>query len=182
MSNGSLGITFRETMTGPFALGETDPKAGEAAGKRANTELSMHASVEIRDLDRFVADEKHNGSITGQIDFAPFGKGIPAGRGVFRLFSPSDKTGLRLMVYELGFEHGVDAYYVAGQKQVQNDHSGTDCGTTRRPCTRSFTRAPTPRGRLLARAFSGSAFRISSSSPRRFACSTPRRPPITRGR
>lgn len=126
MSNGSLGITFRETMTGPFALGETDPKAGETAGKRANTELSMHASVEIRDLDRFVADETHNGSITGQIDFAPFGKGIPAGRGVFRLFSPSDKPGLRLMVYELGFEHGADAYYLAGQKHVQNDHAGTD--------------------------------------------------------
>ena len=126
MNNGSLGITFRETMTGPFALGETDPKAGEAAGKRADTELSMHAAVEVRDLDRFVTDPTHSGSISGHIDFAPFGKGIPGDRGVFRLFSPSGTTGLRLMVYELGFNHGGEAYYLAGQKLVQNDHAGTD--------------------------------------------------------
>ncbi len=126
MTNGSLGVTFRETMTGPFALGETDPKAGEAAGKRADTKLSMHAAVEIRDLDRFVADQTHTGAITGHVDFSPFGNGIPADRGVFRLFSPSDTTGLRLMVYELGFNHGGEAYYLAGQKHVQNDHSGTD--------------------------------------------------------
>ena len=121
-----LGITFRETMTGPFALGETDPTAGEAAGKRANTELSMHAAVEIGDLDRFVADQTHTGAISGEIDFSPFGKGIPADRGVFRLFAPGSTTNLRLMVYELGFSHGGESYYLAGQKHVQNDHAGTD--------------------------------------------------------
>jgi hypothetical protein len=37
MSSGKLGITFRETMKGNFSLGETDPRAGEAAGKKAGT-------------------------------------------------------------------------------------------------------------------------------------------------
>jgi len=126
MSDESVGITFRETMTGGFALGETDPKAGEAAGKKAKTTLSMHAAVEIRDLDRFVADSTHTGTITGHVDFAPLGMQIPAERGVFRLFSPTDKPGLRLMIYELAFQHAGKAYYLAGRKEVQNDRSGTD--------------------------------------------------------
>jgi cholesterol oxidase len=121
-----IGVTFSETMTGPFALGETDPKAGEAAGKKAGTSLAMHAAIEIRDLDRFVADPTHTGAIMGRIDFKPFGAQIPAGPGVFRLFSPTDTKGLARMVYELGFEHEGQAYYLAGFKEVQNDRKGTD--------------------------------------------------------
>lgn len=126
MSDGTVGITFRETMTGDFALGESDPKAGAAAGKKAKTTLAMHAAIEIRDLDGFVAEATHTGGITGHIDFAPLGKGIPAERGVFRLFSPTDKPNLRLMIYELAFQHDGQPYYLAGQKEVRNDHAGTD--------------------------------------------------------
>lgn len=126
MTETPVGISFRETMTGPFALGETDPRAGESAGKRAGTELSMHAAVDIEDLDGFVDDSTHTGSITGRIDFAPLGMQIPAERGVFRLFSPTDRPNLRHMIYELAFEHQGQAYYLAGRKEVQNDHNGTD--------------------------------------------------------
>lgn len=126
MTDGTLGITFRETMTGPFAMGETDPAAGEQAGRRAGTELSMHAAVEIDDIEGFVADETHTGGLTGHIDFAPLGMKIPADRGVFRLFSPGDRPGVRYMVYELGFQHAGRAYYLAGRKEVQNDRRGTD--------------------------------------------------------
>jgi hypothetical protein len=120
------GITFRETMTGAFALGETEPEAGEIAGKKAGTRLNMHAAIEIHDLDRFVADATHSGRITGQIDFAPLGEGIPATRGVFRLFSPTGQKGLTRMVYELAFENRGQPYYLAGHKQIQNDRKGTD--------------------------------------------------------
>jgi hypothetical protein len=127
MSDKPIGITFRETMTGNFALGETDPKAGEAAGKKAGTTLAMHATIQIDDLDGFVADSSHNGRISGQVDFAPLGLQIPAERGVFRLFSPSNKKGLSLMIYELAFEHQGQTYYLAGQKEVQSDNkAGTD--------------------------------------------------------
>lgn len=126
MKDGKLGLTFRETMTGPFALGETDPKAGEAAGKKANTTLAMHANVEVSDLDGFVKDATHTGAITGHVDFTPFGKNIPAERGVFRLFSPTEDKALRHMVYELAFKHDNQDYYLAGRKEVQNDSKGTD--------------------------------------------------------
>ena len=126
MQQPALGITFRETMSGPFALGQTDPQSGEKAGKQADTSLSMHASVEISDLDRFVADPTHTGRITGHIDFKPLGTQIPADRGAFRLFSPTDQQGVRRMVYELGFEHKGKPFYLAGYKEVRNDRHGTD--------------------------------------------------------
>ena len=126
MNKTIVGITFRETMTGPFALGETDPEAGETAGKKAGTNLAMHAEIEIHDLDRFVADATHTGGISGRIDFKPLGENITAARGVFRLFSPTGQKGVTRMVYELAFEHQGQPYYLAGYKQVQNDRKGID--------------------------------------------------------
>ena len=120
------GITFSETMAGSFALGETDPAAGEAAGKKLGTTLAMHAAIEISDLDRFVADPAHSGSISGHVDFKPFGQQMPADRGVFRLFSPTGEKGLTRMIYELAFEHGGQPYYLAGYKEVRSDKHGTD--------------------------------------------------------
>jgi predicted acylesterase/phospholipase RssA len=121
MQDNVLGLTFRETMAGGFSLGAADPQAGQAAGKKAGTVLSMHANVEIRDLKRFIADPDHLGELTGTIDYAPFGQGIPAKSGVFNLFSPTGDPKLRLMVYELGFEVQGKDYYLAGQKDVKTD-------------------------------------------------------------
>lgn len=117
----SPGITFRETMKGAFALGESDPRAGQDGGKRAGTELAMHAVVTIRDLDRFIADPTHTGSLVGSVDFTPFGEGIPTGEGTFRLFSPASDPRMKLMVYELPFQHGGESYYLAGRKEVRDD-------------------------------------------------------------
>src|SRR5947209_5012847 len=142
MSDQTLGLSFRETMAGGFALGETDPAAGRAAGERAGTELAMHANVAIRDLDRFLTDPQHAGELSGTIDFTPFGSGIAASSGIFNLLSPGEQQRLKLMVYELAFTHDGKPYYMAGRKEVRNDpgfdlwpdtttlytrlHSGTD--------------------------------------------------------
>jgi predicted acylesterase/phospholipase RssA len=121
MLDRQLGITFRETMSGGFALGETDPRLGETKGKTANTRLIMHATITINDLNRFIADPNHTGSIAGHITFAPFGDNIPAKNGIFNLFSPTDMPKLKLMIYELAFEHDGQDYYLAGKKEVQDD-------------------------------------------------------------
>ena len=121
MSDEPLGITFREQMSGPFALGASDPRAGETDAKRTGTTLTMHATVTVHDVDRFVSDPQHAGDLAGEIDFAPFGNGISSQRGVFKLFSPSDEPRMRYMVYELGFRHGGDDYYLAGKKEVRDD-------------------------------------------------------------
>jgi cholesterol oxidase len=87
----------------------------------AGTELAMHATVTVHDLDRFVEDPTHTGNLVGSVDFSPLGTGMPAGDGVFRLFSPSEDPRMRHMVYELPFEHAGEKYYVAGHKEVRDD-------------------------------------------------------------
>lgn len=125
MSETTLGLSFRETMSGGFALGETDPRAGQEAGKMAGTTLAMHASIHIRDLDTFVSEADHGGDITGHIDFSPFGQNIPASTGVFNLFSPTDDPKTKYMVYELAFQHDGQDYYLSGKKEVR-DTPGID--------------------------------------------------------
>lgn len=115
------GITFRETMSGPFALGESVPETGAAVGRDANQTLAMHARVSIADIDRFVADPNHAGDLDGSVDLPALGQGLRADRGVFNLFSPGDAPDTRHMVYELRFTHDGADYYLAGQKTLRND-------------------------------------------------------------
>lgn len=121
MSTASPGITFRETMQGPFAFGPTEPVAGREAGEDAGTSLALHVTVTVRDLDRFVGDPDHSGTLNGEVDFAPLGMGMPTGQGTFKLFSPSESPDLKLMVYEVPFEHQGEQYYLAGRKEVRDD-------------------------------------------------------------
>jgi cholesterol oxidase len=125
MTDGAVGITFQEKMSGGFALDVTDPAEGQRKGRASGQELTLYASVSIDDVRRFRDDPEHAGSLAGQIDFAPLGGRIQGKNGVFNLFSPTDQPGLKLMVYELGFESGGKEYYFAGAKQVHKD-SGFD--------------------------------------------------------
>jgi len=117
----TLGFSFSETMAGPFVLGETDPREGEARGRREGSELEIRVAVEIGDLDRFLADAEHQGDLSGEIDLTPWDPGIAAPRGVFNLFAPAAEPRLKLMVYELAFVHGGEAWYLAGKKEVRDD-------------------------------------------------------------
>lgn len=119
MRDTTPGISFREMMAGPFALGETDPRAGAAKGQASGTRLTMHATIDVQDIRAFVAEPRHRGGISGHIDFAPFGQDIPADGGVFQLFAPSPEPKLKWMVYELAFEHQRKPYYLAGKKEVR---------------------------------------------------------------
>lgn len=117
MHTDQVGITFAEMMSGGFALGETDTAQG--AEKGANDVLTMHGNVTIDDIDAFIASPDHPGRLDVVMDWAPFGKGLPAPGGVFNLFSPSGDPTLKLMVYEWGLNHEGQDYYFAGQKNVQ---------------------------------------------------------------
>lgn len=119
MAEETYGLSFREVMSGGFAMGQTDPQLGLDQGKVLGTSLALHADVTIPDFARFLADPNHTGSLGGSVDFAPFGGMIPGNGGVFNLFNPSSAPGLKLMVYELGFAYRGQAYYLAGQKEVR---------------------------------------------------------------
>ena len=115
------GFTFREKMSGGFALGETDPKTGAKTGETAGNTFTMHGTINIDDLDKFMTDPGHNGSITGAIDFAPLGLNLSSTSGVFNLFSPTDDPKMKYMVYEMGFNASDGKpYYMAGRKEVKD--------------------------------------------------------------
>ena len=120
MANEQPGITFKEKMSGGFALGETDPETGAKVGKSAGNVFTMHGTINIDDLERFWDDPAHPGSITGSIDFDPLGRNLPSTAGVFNLFSPTGDPPVNYMVYELGF-NATDGkpYYMAGEKKVK---------------------------------------------------------------
>jgi predicted patatin/cPLA2 family phospholipase len=115
MRTPGLGVAFRETMRGGFSLRTTSPEEGA----RASDALSMHAAIRIDDIEAFVRDPGHRAGLVGHIDFAPFGDAIPAESGVFGLFSPSEDPRTVHMVYELGFRHEGEPYYLAGKKHVR---------------------------------------------------------------
>ncbi len=115
------GIQFKETMAGGFALGVKVPSEGLHQGNRLDTSLAIHVTVAIDDMERFINEAEHPGHLSGTIDFAPMGMGIEATQGVFNLFCPTDDQKLKLMVYELAFEHDGEAYYLAGKKEVRDD-------------------------------------------------------------
>lgn len=140
----ATGVTFRETMQGWFALGAADPRSGAARGEEAGTKLTMHAAIEIANLELFVGDPTHTGKLTGTIDFAPLGMGLAAPRGVFRLFSPSGDPKTRHMVYELAFAHDGQDYYLAGHKQVRDD-PGIDLWTDTTTLFTTLHRGPDSR-------------------------------------
>lgn len=121
MSSQPVGISFREVMSGGFALGATDPDQGEKQGRKEGSDMTMHASILIDDIDLFISDGNHPGNLTGTLDFTPWGDGIQATSGIFNLFRPTDDPTLKLMVYEMGFTHEGKSYYLAGQKDVKDD-------------------------------------------------------------
>jgi predicted patatin/cPLA2 family phospholipase len=120
MREATMGISFRETMSGGFAMGETDPATGRRKGQAAGSSLALHATVMIRDLDRFLNQPDHPGALAGSIESALFGGTIEGTGGVFNLFNPGGRPGLKYMVYELGLQYAGKSYYLAGRKEVED--------------------------------------------------------------
>jgi hypothetical protein len=121
MPQGPVGITFRETMRGGFALGVTEPKEGARRGELQGSEMALHADVVVPDVDAFVADPAHGGEMSGTVGVTGWAEKASGTRGVFNLFKPGGEPSLRLMVYELAIEHGGAQYYLAGQKVIRDD-------------------------------------------------------------
>ena len=116
-----IGIEFSEKMEGGLAMGALDFERGEKQGKKEGSVFTMHATITVPDMDRFLEEKDHAGGLAGNIDFSPFGEGIPTVNGQFNLFSPTANPELKLMVYEFGFNHNDQDYYFYGKKEVRDD-------------------------------------------------------------
>lgn len=119
MADAGAGITFRETMAGGFALGETDPSRGERAGAQAGTTLVLSVSLSIPSVRRFVRDAEHAGTLTGSVSVDPLGGGLPSDSGFFKLFTPTSDPAVKLMQYRMAFRVGSAAYCLHGVKEIR---------------------------------------------------------------
>lgn len=121
MSTKQVGLRFHETMAGGVKYGETDYRTGEREGHLTGEVLSINLTVTIDDLEAFIADAKHEGKLTGCIDFSPFGSGLAVECGHFNLFFPCDDPRIKRMVYGLKFSHAGESYYLSGYKEIKDD-------------------------------------------------------------
>jgi predicted patatin/cPLA2 family phospholipase len=126
-------LTFRETMSGPLTLGESDPLAG--AGKGRHTPLTFHATISVDDMEAFIRDPEHAARLVAHISYPPLGDYLPVKRGSFNLFKAGDAPHTRLMTYGMAFEHAGREYYLSGTKTIRDD-KGPDLwrDTTRLYC------------------------------------------------
>ncbi|WP_224366106.1 patatin-like phospholipase family protein [Hyalangium versicolor] len=133
MNTPAPDLTFREMMSGPLALNETDPTVG--AGKGRHTPFTFHATISVDDMEAFIRDPAHAARLSAHISYPPFGEDIPAKRGSFNLFKSGDDPNTRLMTYGMAFEHDGREYYLEGTKTIHDDR-GPDLwrDTTRLYC------------------------------------------------
>ncbi len=117
-----IGFAFQETMAGRFSLKTRDPEQGAAQGHSVNGRLTLHLTVHIDNLDRFICDRQHRALLHGTIVYPPLSpQPIRASSGLLRLFDPLDQSSRKLMTYELRFSLEGQEYLVAGDKFVEDD-------------------------------------------------------------
>ncbi|RKH34443.1 patatin-like phospholipase family protein [Corallococcus praedator] len=133
MTESAPELTFRETMSGPLALGTTDPEAGAHDGR--STLFTMHCTISIDDMDAFVRDPSHAARLVAHIQYRPLGDDLPVQQGSFNLFRPTDDPTTQIMSYGLNFQAHDREYYLEGTKTLHDD-AGPDLwrDTTRLYC------------------------------------------------
>jgi hypothetical protein len=117
MRDAGVGISFRQSMAGRVALGETDPARGAATGG----ECSFHLAANIHDLQNFLRDPEPAAVVHGHLSFAPYGENISATTGILRLISSGDSSKAKLIVCELGFEPGGAGFHLAGKGEIKGE-------------------------------------------------------------
>lgn len=147
MTEAAADLTFRETMSGPLALGVTDPVAGAHQGR--DTPFTMHCTISVDDMDAFIRDSQHAAHLVAHISYPPFGEDLPVRQGFFNLFRSGDDPSTRLMTYGLRFEANGKEYFLEGTKTIHDDR-GPDLW---RDTTRLYSQlheGPDARGPVVA--------------------------------
>ena len=117
-------LEFTEKMRGFITFGEDDYDKGFRQGKKSETKCMFHVTVHMQDIERFMKDPQHQGSITGHVQCDALGGRLPVSQGWFNLFVDADEDGKerKLMKYRLLIEDGNGhPITLNGFKEVCND-------------------------------------------------------------
>ncbi|HZY58070.1 MAG TPA: alpha/beta fold hydrolase [Rubrobacteraceae bacterium] len=120
--NDRTSIRFTEEMKGYIAFGESDYERGAQEGRKSDTYLMFHLTIEVDDLDRFAADPRREATAEGWVRCDDLGGKLPVEKGVFNLFVDEDDPALKRMLYRLFFRDGSGhPVTLAGFKVVRDD-------------------------------------------------------------
>jgi hypothetical protein len=63
-----ISLSFVEEMKGFVAHGATNPEAGYRQGRQERSKLTVHLTIEIDDVERFIAEPDHTATASGWIE------------------------------------------------------------------------------------------------------------------
>lgn len=116
------GVRFTEEMTGFAAWGVQDFREGERLGREEQDRLRFRLTIEVDDLDRFVAAPEHTAHARGWVEYAPLGGRFAVEHGRFNLFVDQGDPGRKRMLYQLHFsDSGGFPLTLLGHKVVHDD-------------------------------------------------------------
>jgi predicted patatin/cPLA2 family phospholipase len=119
-------LRFTEVMKGFAGIGADDPAKGDEAGRVGDTALSLHLTISIDDVDRFVTDPGHPAALTGHVQYDALGGRLPVDSGTFNLLVDDGDPAVKEMRYRLVCHDATGATYtVVGTKRVR-DQPGID--------------------------------------------------------
>lgn len=117
-----LTLSFTEEMKGFVAFGERDYADGFDKGRESGVSLMFHLTITATELDRFLADPKHEAEAVGWIECEQLGGRRPVDRGIFNLFVDSEEPRTTHMLYRLPFVDGLgNPMTLAGFKVLRDD-------------------------------------------------------------
>lgn len=126
MSGAITSLAFTETMRGRVRFGAEDPALGASTSGRPNASLRFRLTIEVMDVDRFVADPRLQATARGYVRCEELGGQLPVEHGVFNLFVPGDRPDERRMLYRLHLRDGAGhPLTLTGHKEV-HDGPGFD--------------------------------------------------------
>lgn len=124
--NDRTSIRFTEEMKGYAAFGESDYERGAQEGRKSDTRLMFHLTIEIDDLDRFAADPRREATAEGWVGCDALGGKLPVEKGTFNLFVDEDDPTLKRMLYRLFFRDGAGHPVTLTGFKIVRDDPGAD--------------------------------------------------------
>ncbi|MCP3866834.1 MAG: alpha/beta hydrolase [Gammaproteobacteria bacterium] len=124
-----VSFQFTEDMKGYVTFGAVSFKDGFEKGRDSRTSLMFRLTIEMDDIDEFVANKMHEAKATGYIECDRLGGKRPVERGIFNLFIDTGDLYGKKMRYRLFFSDSQgNPMTLSGSKDVQ-DSPGIDIWT-----------------------------------------------------
>ena len=113
-------------MKGYLSLGSTDPLTGWREGRLLGHRFMFELTIEVPDVETFVASGDHEGTAVGYVDCDLLGGQLPVERGWFNLFVATADVGTREMRYRLWVRDLAGAPVTMYGFKVVRDDPGLD--------------------------------------------------------